>query len=86
MPNPRDAAPDDAETLLRLTEDALTRTMKLLQRGADQLRLARPETPRLAALRNELQVLRASIHLLNEAVVRERARANRVVPLLKAAG
>jgi hypothetical protein len=86
MPTPRDAAPDDAQTLLQLTEDALARTTKLLQRAAGQLRLVRPETPHLVALRNELQVLMASVHLLDQAVVRERARANCVAPLLKVAG
>ena len=95
MPSPRDrftgrltlsgladllfGAPGEAEGLLRRTEGALTRTSKLLQCATDQLTLARAETPRIAALRNELQVLRATVRLLEQAVLRERERVRHAV-------
>jgi hypothetical protein len=86
MPDPRNAATDDAESLLQRTEDVLKRTTRLLQRASDQLTGVRPETPRIAALRNELQVLRATVHLFEQALLRERALASRAAQLLKLAG
>jgi len=86
MPDPRNATPDDAESLLQRTEDVLKRTTQLLQRALDQITLVRSETPRITALRNELQVLRATVHLFEQAVLRERARASLAAQLLKLAG
>jgi hypothetical protein len=86
MPDLFFVAPPDAEGLLRRTEDALKRTNKLLQRAMDQLTLSRLETPRIAALRNEMQVLRSTVRLLEQAVLRERERASHVVEWLKVAG
>jgi len=85
MPDYLLTAQVDAERLLRRTEDALTRTSTLLQCATDQLALLRLETPRIAALRNELQVLRATIRLLKQAVLRERENAP-AVQRLKVAG
>jgi hypothetical protein len=86
MPDPLNAAPDDAESLLQRTEDVLKRTTELLQRASDQITRVRLETPRIAALGNELQVLRATVYLFEQAVLRERARASRAAQLLKLAG
>jgi len=86
MPDLLFAAPGEAERLFRRTEDALTRTSKLLQCAINQLTLAQPETPRIAALGNELQVLRATVRLLEQAVLREKERASHAVQWLKVAG
>jgi hypothetical protein len=86
MADPRNAAPDDPERLLQGTEDVLKRTTKLLQRASDQISGVRRETPRIAALRNELQVLRATVHVFEQAVLRERSRASRAAQPLKLAG
>jgi hypothetical protein len=81
MSDPRDAARDDAERLLQHTEDVLKTTTTLLQRALDQTSGVRPETPRIVALRNELQVLRATVHLFEQAVLRERRHGSRAAQL-----
>jgi hypothetical protein len=86
MPDPLYAAVDEAERLLRRAEDVLKRTTTLLEYAAHQLTLTRPETPRVAALQNELQVLRATVRLFEQEALRKRARTSRPAQLLKVAG
>jgi len=86
MPDPLFTARDETERLLRQTEGVLKKTTTLLQSATDRLTAARTEPPRIAALRNELQVLRTTVYLLEQAILRGKAHASLAAHLLKVAG